>query len=292
MKLNQLIYFKSVARHGSITKAAETLHISQPAITRSIRDLEDELGVVLLSRTNKNVSLTNEGKLFLQKSTFILSQLNSLADEMRDLGELRRNSVCIGVPATIGTIILPRLNQIASEQFGLEAEIFEMSSDECEEAVENDELDFAVILLEDAFYPNIDYTILRRSSLSFCTNINHPLAKKDFVHIEDLAEERLIFYYPGDLMHMTFLKYGITPKYILRSNQVLTITKYKRANFASTLQFPEAFTGDPLICSVPLANPIPLSLSLVKKKGKRLFDGASHLYSFLAEHSEELIPAE
>ncbi len=87
MKLNQLYYFKTVCKYNNITKAAEHLHVSQPAITHAIRELERELGIRLFKRTNKNVSLTQEGVLFFQKSSDILSELESLFDEMRDLGD-------------------------------------------------------------------------------------------------------------------------------------------------------------------------------------------------------------
>lgn len=288
MKLNQLYYFKYVCKYMNITKAANSLHISQPAITKAIRDLEEELGVTLLIRTNKNVALTNEGTIFLNKSTSILSQLESLIDEMRDLGNLRRTSVRIGIPPAVGSVVLPQLNQIAARKFSLELEIVEMSSVDAEEAVKNDELDLAVILLEDDFYPNIDYTILQKSCIHFCTSIHNPLSKAAKIHISELTNERIIFFYPGELMQRTFKSYGVTPKYILRSNQLVTIRNYIRENLASTLQFPEAFAKDPLIRTIPLANEITQNISIIKKKGKRLSSGASQLYQYLSEHPKAI----
>lgn len=288
MKLNQLYYFKCVCKHSNITKAAEELHISRPAITRSIHDLEEELGVTLLTRTNKNVSLTNEGKLFLYRSSEILSNLDSLTDEMRDLGYLRRSSVRIGVPPAIGTLVLPRLSIIAAERFQLELEISELSSYDALSAVENDDLDLAICLLDDQEYPMLEYYMLKDTSLCFCTNVNHPLAKEKLIRIEQLADEKIIFFYPGELMQQTFERHSVTPKYILKSNQMLTICNYLAANLASTLQFPEAFANYPQITSVPLADDIPLPICLIKKKGKRLAKGASQLYHYIGTHPEDL----
>ena len=169
MKLNQLYYFKTVCKYNNITKAAEHLHVSQPAITHAIRELERELGIRLFKRTNKNVSLTQEGVLFFQKSSDILSELESLVDEMRDLGELHRAVIRVGVPPAIGTVIHPQMEIAASQKFGIGLEIVEMSSEEAEFALYNDELDLIVLLVEDKFYPRLEYKVLKKSSLHFLT---------------------------------------------------------------------------------------------------------------------------
>ena len=90
MKLNQLYYFKTVCKYNNITKAAEHLHVSQPAVTHAVRELEKELGICLFTRTNKNVVLTKEGEFFLQRSLGILASLEELIDEMHDLRSLKR----------------------------------------------------------------------------------------------------------------------------------------------------------------------------------------------------------
>ena len=156
MKLNQLYYFKTVCKYNNITKAAEHLHVSQPAITHAIRELERELGIRLFKRTNKNVSLTQEGVLFFQKSSDILSELESLVDEMRDQGELKRAVIRVGGPPAKGTLIHPQMEIAASQKFGIGLEIVEMSSEEAEFALYNDELDLIVLLVEDKFYPRLE----------------------------------------------------------------------------------------------------------------------------------------
>jgi len=289
MKLNQLYYFKCVCKHGNITNAAKELHISQPAITKAIQELESELGITLLHRTNKNVELTSEGQLFFNKSAAILSDLEALTDEMRDLGHLRRKSLRIGVPPAIGTLVLPQLNIIAKEKFGLELEIFDDSSEEVIRAVENDDLDLAIALLGSDYFPGVDYRILKQSSLCFCTSKDNPLAEMEKIHISQLENERIIYFYPGELIHNLFKKYGITPKYILRSNQMVTISNYITAGMASTMQFPEAFAAYPDIRAVPLADPVPLNISILKKHGKHQFAAAQNLYQYLTEHPEEII---
>lgn len=110
MTINQILYFVTVGKFNNITKAAEQLHISQPAITKAIQQLESELGVVLLKHSKNNISLTYEGELFLIKSREVLTNFRELEDEIRDYGKFKRNRIKVGVPAAIGTLLLPNLN--------------------------------------------------------------------------------------------------------------------------------------------------------------------------------------
>lgn len=289
MKLNQLYYFKAVCKYKNITKAAESLHISQPAITYAIKELEEELGITLLTRTNKNVFLTNEGEYFLQKAIPILSQLEALTDEMRDLGECRRTAIRIGVPPAIGTIVLPQLEYAAASELGISLEIVEMSSEETETALYNDELDLALLLIEDKFYPQLDYAVMQESCLHFLTNEKHPLGARTSVSIPDLQDERIIFFYPGKIIRSVFDEYHVTPKYILHSNQIQTIRNYILGGLASTLQFPEVFSRDAGIRNIPVTPRIRLDIAVGKKKGKRLALAASRLYQYLAAHPEKVL---
>ncbi|MEH7355121.1 LysR family transcriptional regulator, partial [Neobacillus drentensis] len=83
MEIKQMKYFCKVAEFKSFTKAAKELFVSQPAITNCIHQLENELNVKLFTRTTKKVSLTHEGKLFLNRVKPILSDISSSIDEIK-----------------------------------------------------------------------------------------------------------------------------------------------------------------------------------------------------------------
>ena len=107
MELRQLAYFDAVVRHGSFTKAAQRLHVAQPAVSAQIRRLEAELGVTLLERTTRRVALTQAGELFLARARLALAQLEGARADLAELSAVLRGQVRIGATQVLGSLDLP-----------------------------------------------------------------------------------------------------------------------------------------------------------------------------------------
>ena len=107
MELRQLAYFDAVARHGSFTKAAQRLHVAQPAVSAQIRRLEAELGTALLERTTRRVALTHAGELFLARARQVLTQLDGARADLAELSAVRRGRVRVGATQVVGSLDLP-----------------------------------------------------------------------------------------------------------------------------------------------------------------------------------------
>ena len=107
MELRQLAYFDAVARHGSFTKAAQRLHVAQPAVSAQIRRLEAELGATLLERTTRRVALTHAGELFLARARQVLAQLDAARADLGELSAVLRGRVRIGATQVVGSLDLP-----------------------------------------------------------------------------------------------------------------------------------------------------------------------------------------
>lgn len=107
MELRQLVYFDAVAREMGFTRAAVQLHVAQPAISAQIRRLESELGVALLNRTTRQVSLTQAGELFWARTRGVLAQLETARAELEDLSAVLRGRVRIGATQVLGALDLP-----------------------------------------------------------------------------------------------------------------------------------------------------------------------------------------
>lgn len=104
MELQQLRYFTVAATQLHITRAAEILHIAQPALTQSIKRLEEELGVELFIRRGRNIILSDAGKMFLKKVTIILNELDTLTDEIREAEGYFRRIIHVNILAASATI--------------------------------------------------------------------------------------------------------------------------------------------------------------------------------------------
>jgi DNA-binding transcriptional LysR family regulator len=107
MELRQLAYFDAVVRHGSFTKAAQRLHVAQPAVSAQIRRLESELGTTLLERTTRRVALTHAGELFLFRARQVLAQVDAARGDLAELSAVRRGRVRIGATQVLGSLDLP-----------------------------------------------------------------------------------------------------------------------------------------------------------------------------------------
>ena len=96
MELRVLRYFLEVAREGSITHAAQRLHISQPTLSKQLKELEEELGKKLFVRGNYNVRLTDEGMLLRKRAEDILDMVGKTEEEFRSLSSVTGGEVRIG----------------------------------------------------------------------------------------------------------------------------------------------------------------------------------------------------
>ena len=108
MKLQQLRYFEAACRLGSVSRAAEALRVSQPAVSMAIRELEREFGVALTVKRYQGFDLTVDGKILLEMSGSLLRHADHVSEQMCLRGR-RRRPVRLGMPPMIGTVLLPVL---------------------------------------------------------------------------------------------------------------------------------------------------------------------------------------
>src|SRR5471032_1416765 len=105
MELRHLRYFAAVAAHGSFNRAAEKIHLTQPALSRQVKDLEDELGVRLLERGKNAVTLTDAGELFYEDARDLLARADQAMQRVR--GECRNEVLRVGYAPSLVAGLLP-----------------------------------------------------------------------------------------------------------------------------------------------------------------------------------------
>ena len=109
MELRQLVYFEAVARLGGFTRAAEQLHVAQPAISAQVRRLERELGAALFERTTRRVRLTEAGTLLLARARTVLTELDGARDDLGKLAAVLGGHLVLGVTPMLGPVDLTGL---------------------------------------------------------------------------------------------------------------------------------------------------------------------------------------
>lgn len=145
VELRHLRYFVAVAAHGSFNRAAQILHITQPALSRQVRDLEEELGVPLLLRGSNSVSLTESGKRFYEEACEVLARAEQAVQSVR--GEPRTEILRIGYAPSATADILPRaLQEFLTEQPRVRIELSDLFPHEMTRMAENGELDVVITL--------------------------------------------------------------------------------------------------------------------------------------------------
>jgi LysR family nitrogen assimilation transcriptional regulator len=109
MELRSLQYFVRIAELGSITRAAAHLHLAQPALTRHVQRLEEELGVALFTRANRGVRLTEAGEKLLDSAMRILREVERTSDEIRAQDAHPSGRIILGITPTLGPVLVPEL---------------------------------------------------------------------------------------------------------------------------------------------------------------------------------------
>ncbi|MBU9738111.1 LysR family transcriptional regulator [Diplocloster agilis] len=193
MELRVLNYFLEVAREGSITGAAKVLHISQPTLSKQLKDLEYELGSKLFVRSNYSVKLTDEGILLRKRAEDILEMANKTLEEFSNLNDITGGDVRIGCAESCHIKYLADVIKDFRVRYpGLRFHIKSGDTRQVTEDMERGLSDFAVIV-EPPDLSKYNYLTLPEADVwGLLMPSDSPLAKKSAIQVEDLSGLPLI----------------------------------------------------------------------------------------------------
>ena len=213
MELSQLRYFVTVAHAQHLTRAAEALKISQPALSKAIARLEEELGVELFDRSSNRISLNNNGQLFLQYVQRALLELSSGSDAVRSQAGVIGGSVAI-ITSCSG-LLQPAIRDFLTEYTDIRYQQYRYTSELVAEQLERGSADFAVTTtpLSSAKF---SWTRLVRDELYITVSPKHPFYDRESVSIFELQNESLIvsnnLLTTLGIIEDGFAHYGLVPK--------------------------------------------------------------------------------
>lgn len=193
MELSQLKYFCTLAKLEHFTRASEALHITQPALSKAISNLETELGLLLFDRTGKQVHLNSAGQVFLSKITPILDQLDDVTAFMSDLSSGTHGHLRIGSTFQLETS--STLQQYFQSFFRQYPDIaqhrFIYNRQQIEQLLLERRLDFG-FTLEPPSDSGIDWEQLYTERLGIVVGKDHPLANRSSISLKEVENERFL----------------------------------------------------------------------------------------------------
>ena len=193
MDIRVLRYFLTVAKEESFSRAADALYLSQPTLSRQIREMEEELGVQLLIRTNRNVRLTQEGQRLRKRAQEIVDLMDKTQEEFATLEGEVAGEIAIGCGETqimreVAKVAIP----LQQEHPGIRFNLYSANADDVSEKLDQGLLDFG-LMFEPFDIRKYDTLMLPFSdTIGFLMQKSHPLAKKKSIRMEDVTGVPLI----------------------------------------------------------------------------------------------------
>ncbi|ANY14918.1 LysR family transcriptional regulator [Bordetella pseudohinzii] len=194
MELRHLRYFQTVAREGSFTRAAAILHIAQPPLSRQIRQLEEELGVILIERGSRGLKLTEAGRFFHEQSLQLTARLDEIVAGTRRLGAQAARWFSIGfVPSTLYGFVPKLIRYLRQADAQVEVGLSEMTTLPQIEALKSGRIDLGIgrIPFDD---PAIERRVLMEEPLVAALPPSHPLAGRRPLQVAELAAQPFVLY--------------------------------------------------------------------------------------------------
>ena len=289
----QLNYFRVVAKLEHLTRAAESLHISQPALSASIARLEQRVGHPLFVRSPNSIRLNASGQVFLRYVERIFAEMHAGLTELENLsgeefGQIRFATYSPGMGLDIVNNYLLTHRNISMEHSIL-------STADMLERLENGTLDFAVSM-EEIRSEQVDWIPIYQDHLDVLMSPTHPLAQKSELTIDDISHERFTLM-ASDIQSCSKFqrlcrKNGFTPDIFYSGNDISLITFLASSNLCLLIcpsasqyyrrQDPLALAPKGAVTPVPLASPDgDITIGVARQKKREMSLAAQHFHDEL-----------
>lgn len=223
MDIRHMQYVLELARSRSFTRAAQTLHISQPTLSKAIKGLEEELGVELFTREGKRVELTDAGQAITAQAGHIIEAFHNLRLELDDLTNLNKGIIHIGLPPMAGSSFFPQIIRSFREKYpGLVIQTEEDGGKKLELKVAEGKLDLGVVMLP-VDPERFHYFTVTHERMQLVVHPAHRLAGRERAALAELAEEPFILFREDFSLHNLIIaeciRAGFHPKVRYESSQ-------------------------------------------------------------------------
>ena len=278
MELRHLRYFVAVAEAENVSRAALKLHVSQPPLSRQIRDLEDELGFLLLKRTAKSVSLTEAGRTFLNEARAVLQRVDEGVKKARAVATAGETDLHVGYSPTPFAEILPKtLRRFQRAMPKVHVRLHDWSSKTILDGVRDGRLQIGLITRSPkaSALHDMQFEELLRQRVCVAVAPQHAFARRRAIPLTEVAAEPLVGLtredYPNyyDLLSIIFSKVKQKPRVIEEHDSMSGVMSAVEAGtgVAVTVDFGYSF-GNRVKFLHLTPEPKPFSVGIVGRKGR------------------------
>ena len=292
MNLKRLEYFCQLAALGNFTRAAHMVGIAQPALTVAIQKLEQEVGLKLINRADKNSLLTAEGDVLYKLATQLLSQAKQVELELEELKDLERGTIRFGVSAMMGSYYFPKiLTEFKQKYPKIKIHLVDQGTAALERMLLNSELDLALIR-GDLENPQLRYTQLINEEIVAGMDRTHPLATEKTISLAQFCQQPLVLFHEGYFLREVVSQYSKKhqlPLDVRMETNLIELQKsLVRNQVGITTCLSRILENEQQMTSTPFEPKIEFKLSLAWKKNHYLSKASKVFMTYLSSTVEPM----
>lgn len=251
MNMKQALYFKTIAQYGTITAAAKQLYISQPSLSQTLRQMEDEIGTPLFDRSTTPFRLTYAGERYLKAVEAMLGIESRLKAEIESIIHEDGGRLRLGISVTRAVQVLPEVLPIFSKAYpNVRLELTEAASANLESMLQRGQVDLALAAVE-ATESNITYELIEKESIGILAGKDSIIASRlpagTPITLKDVEREQFVYLDPSHssrvIQDRLFRKFGIKPYYLLETSS-LEVARRVVVKSGSCMILPEVYVDN------------------------------------------------
>lgn len=286
MNLNHLQYFLETCRYGSITKASEVCHISQPSITAAINNLEKELGAKLFDRVNNRLRLTVVGEGFKDLTEEFLKTFDDYCQSAYDIASSRYTKIRVGIPPFLSTIITKKLFPEFSVQHpNIRLEIVEVGLIDGLNKLNSSQLDCLIGVCRSKTF-TCNSRCLFTTKLTLAVNRGSELVHRHkAISIAQMESIPLVTPVKGSYLYSLIneILASEKPNIVMQSNQLTTLKYMLRVDCAAAIIYDGLFNDDEDIVHIPFEEDIFLEPHVFWQAGRYVSSSLKSFMSYISK---------
>lgn len=291
MDIKPLRYLLAIAKTASFTRAAEQLNVAQPAVSMAIKKLETELGLTLIHRADRKISLTDEGKRLLLHAEKIVQATDDALLEMNELKGLSQGEVRVGIPGMLGSYYFPPILMAFRHRHPtINLKVVEGGTWQLQRMLEQGELDLSVIVAETL--PNgLETHRLLKEEMRVTIAKDHHFSQLDSITPDAFFDEELVMFKEGyfhrRVVDRLAKETGKIPKIGFETNLIPLIKSITQQGFGVSTLLSMVVESDDDLISRPFDPPIWLDLAIAWRQGAYLSQANQAFLDFVCEQGRE-----